>query len=1168
MRWAHWCCILLAAYCCGVLGIPHSKGFVWEKHNAKFFTPATTKLVEGVPTLTPEQVAMGVLENMDRASSHAADTLVGSQQDKGNKNMQIKSQVHESEFGPIVVVMEGEIEGTPVWGQRVSVALNRDQLQPLAYSGYLPTDKLVSQRRSAIMSPMETAKRGVSNHHKIAFDVLRVTETPKSTKRVEEGDPYTVFTFSLKKSSISKQANEKKEEDVTVRYRPVWYGKGGEELEAAVYMEVGNDYLVVSSVDSTTLVQGSLANDASAFKYRVWADAGTGRPLVGPQGDQFFPSRTGLSDYTTLTYVEPSLLTVDTTDPWLPDGATQLSGNNVDAYADLVPPDGFSTGDLRPSTNGPNKFDYTYDVTKDPLDSVNQQSAAVTNMFYVVNWLHDWFYAAGFNEASGNAQVNNYNRGGLGGDPIQAEGQDYRGMNKANMVTPADGESPRMELYLWDPRHDASILLAAPTTQNLTAQVASFGPDNFYVTGDLVLANDGTDTVTDGCEGIQNSVSGKIVLLDRGNCQFGVKVQNAARAGAIGAIIVNNVGTTELVRMGSCSDCNGDPFVPSLSVSKNNGISLKDMLGSGTVTLTMSLSSDTILDGALDNQLVAHEWGHYLSHRLVPSLNSDQAAAMGEGWSDFVALLMTVIKEDEDIPANSDWAGTFGLFSYADQSESADAAYFGLRRYPYSTDTNKNPLTFRHISFGTPMPTGIPIGFNIDNNEVHAAGEVWCTVLWECYASLLRDSQRLTFEEAQRRMKNYLVASLKMTPSDPTFLEARDALLGVAATDPQDWILFCAAFAKRGMGLGAVAPDRYSTDFIGVVESYDCAGHVYEASVEFEPEASSCDSDGIFDNTEKASINLSLKNKGGSNITLEIMLELLSDLPYLEFPNGAVLTYHLPYLSAMEFAIPLEMNALQGLESGILNLLVHVNDVTSNGTSFTFPVTSVVNVDVRWRASAVDSMEIPRSAWMAVHGAYERQGRIEYMLTPGEVDPPKWHWRLSGEEGPYEDFMVSPDFVVANNADFVISFEHVVGLEDGYDGGFIELLVGGHWIDLTTLTTTGLAGGLWPLSTGSHNPKEGELAFTGPNLNYPYTDREEINLGRQYAGQTVAIRFHMAADEAVGWEGWDIHRVELQGVVDSTAPFPIAVRQNGYTLCQLQVCEQPSWHHRQSRRRR
>jgi hypothetical protein len=110
------------------------------------------------------------------------------------------------------------------------------------------------------------------------------------------------------------------------------------------------------------------------------------------------------------------------------------------------------------------------------------------------------------------------------------------------------------------------------------------------------------------------------------------------------------------------------------------------------------------------------------------------------------------------------------------------------------------------------------------NSEVHNTGEVWTSMLWECYSNLLNDTGRLTFGQAQDRMKRYLVGSFKMTPTDPTFISARDALLAVMqAQDPQDHDLCLQGFAKRGAGVGAVAPDNLSEDNAGVVESFKAA---------------------------------------------------------------------------------------------------------------------------------------------------------------------------------------------------------------------------------------------------------------------------------------------------------------------------------------------------------
>ena len=93
-------------------------------------------------------------------------------------------------------------------------------------------------------------------------------------------------------------------------------------------------------------------------------------------------------------------------------------------------------------------FDFPIDLTTEhPHD---YWDAAVTNLFFWNNTTHDVLYRYGFDEASGNFQVNNYGKGGVGGDDVQAEAQDGGGTNNANFATPAmDGGRPRMQMYLW-----------------------------------------------------------------------------------------------------------------------------------------------------------------------------------------------------------------------------------------------------------------------------------------------------------------------------------------------------------------------------------------------------------------------------------------------------------------------------------------------------------------------------------------------------------------------------------------------------------------------------------------------------------------------------------------------------------------------------------------------
>jgi extracellular elastinolytic metalloproteinase len=91
-------------------------------------------------------------------------------------------------------------------------------------------------------------------------------------------------------------------------------------------------------------------------------------------------------------------------------------------------------------------FDFSLDFTLPPTA---WKDAAVTNLFYWNNIVHDVFYRYGFDEVSGNFQTNQYGHGGLGNDSVQAEAQDGSGVNNANFGTPVDGGRPRMQMYVW-----------------------------------------------------------------------------------------------------------------------------------------------------------------------------------------------------------------------------------------------------------------------------------------------------------------------------------------------------------------------------------------------------------------------------------------------------------------------------------------------------------------------------------------------------------------------------------------------------------------------------------------------------------------------------------------------------------------------------------------------
>jgi extracellular elastinolytic metalloproteinase len=124
---------------------------------------------------------------------------------------------------------------------------------------------------------------------------------------------------------------------------------------------------------------------------------------------------------------------------------TTTQGNNVQAYTD-VDANNSPDANSSPSGGAALNFDFALNLAQAPS---TYRPAAVTNLFYLNNFIHDVQYQYGFDEAGGNFQVNNYGRGGLGNDSVRAEAQDGAGTNNANFGTPPDGQRPRMQMFIW-----------------------------------------------------------------------------------------------------------------------------------------------------------------------------------------------------------------------------------------------------------------------------------------------------------------------------------------------------------------------------------------------------------------------------------------------------------------------------------------------------------------------------------------------------------------------------------------------------------------------------------------------------------------------------------------------------------------------------------------------
>jgi Fungalysin metallopeptidase (M36)/Bacterial Ig domain/Fungalysin/Thermolysin Propeptide Motif len=230
-------------------------------------------------------------------------------------------------------------------------------------------------------------------------------------------------------------------------------------------------------------------------------------------------------------------------------------------------------------------------------------------------------------------------------------------------------------------------------------------------------------------------------------------------------------------------------------------------------------------DGDLDTTVILHEYTHGLSNRRVGGgvgISALQAAGMGEGWSDFYALALLST-------SSQSLAGNYPLGSYAMKDSKAYGAYtstgdnyfYGIRRYPYSTNLSVNPLTFKDIDPTQKDPhvsvPRSPLFSGSSAAEVHNIGEVWCAMLWDARANFI---SKLGYSNGNKFILQIVTDGMGLAPANPTFVQARDAILQAelvytAGTNKNElW----AAFARRGLGFDAIAPPV--SQATGVLESF------------------------------------------------------------------------------------------------------------------------------------------------------------------------------------------------------------------------------------------------------------------------------------------------------------------------------------------------------------
>jgi hypothetical protein len=222
--------------------------------------------------------------------------------------------------------------------------------------------------------------------------------------------------------------------------------------------------------------------------------------------------------------------------------------------------------------------------------------------------------------------------------------------------------------------------------------------------GGIVLPPTPAPSSASGCTAADFSgfTKGKIALIQRGTCNFGVKVQNAQAAGASGVIVFNegNPGRTALFA-GSLVDAAGNPIIPTIPVAFvpfETGLNLYNQAQTGPAPI-MHLAIDAIVDpNAKDWNVIADSKGGDKNHVVVVDAHLD--AIYGAGMLDNASGSATILDIAEMMknvtPRNKlrfiwfggEELGLLGSTYYVNNLSSNDLSHIG---YDLDADVTATP---------------------------------------------------------------------------------------------------------------------------------------------------------------------------------------------------------------------------------------------------------------------------------------------------------------------------------------------------------------------------------------------------------------------------------------------------------------------------------------------
>jgi hypothetical protein len=326
-------------------------------------------------------------------------------------------------------------------------------------------------------------------------------------------------------------------------------------------------------------------------------------------------------------------------------------------------------------------------------------------------------------------------------------------------------------------------------------------------------------------------------------------------------------------------------------------------------------------DGTADAEVIIHEVSHGLSNRLhgnSSGLSTNMSRGMGEGWGDFYGYAMLAEPSD---PINGVYTtGGYATFSLGGMQSNY---YHGIRRFPRAPITftggpnnlPHNPFTFKHVNgncdttLGTTaaaVSSAFPRNPVISTSsgtqacdQVHNAGEVWSSALWEVRNRMV---SRLGFLNGTTRVLQVVTDGMKLAPLGPTFIQERDAIIAAAAALPvapeatADVSDVREGFRVRGMGFSAAVTNAGTgSNNAVVVEAFDVPNAIITNPITVSD--STGDNDGFPEPGEVLSITVPITNNSGNGVINNVVGSITGggSANYGNIADGATVTRQISY---------------------------------------------------------------------------------------------------------------------------------------------------------------------------------------------------------------------------------------------------------------------------------